>query len=77
VKQLGKLLNHRQAVLRARTCIMIRLLGKFCCRALQQVWDESLKNIMERLSNDENETVRDVSGPLTEPLLFANYANLA
>lgn len=61
MEQLSKLLNHRQAVLRARTCIMIRLLGRFCCRALQQVWDKSLKNLIEGLIEDEDEQVRHVS----------------
>jgi len=70
VKQLCKFFNHRQATLRARTCIMTRLLGRFCCRALQQVWNRSLKNIIEGLTNDEDKNVRDVSRPLTEPLLF-------
>lgn len=69
VEQLNKLLNHRQAVLRARTCTMIRLLGRFCCRALQQVWDRSLRNLIEGLTEDEDEQVRHVSKLLMQCVL--------
>lgn len=61
MEQLIKLLNHRQTVLRGRTCTMIRLLGRFCCRALQQVWNKSLRDLMEGLIKDEDEYVRHVS----------------
>lgn len=61
MEQLNKLLSHRQTVLRARTCTMIRLLGKFCCRALQQIWNKSLRDLMESLIKDEDERVRRVS----------------
>lgn len=40
---------------------MIRLLGRFCCRALQQVWDSSLRNHIESLIEDEDEFVQSVS----------------
>lgn len=65
MEQFNKLLNHRQTVLRARTCTMIRLLGRFCCRALQQVWNKSLRDLMEGLIEDEDEHVRRVSESLT------------
>ncbi|CAK9812298.1 Serine/threonine-protein kinase fused [Anthophora plagiata] len=58
VKQLGKLLMHRQATLRARTCHLIRLLGRFSCRALQQIWCKSLKNLIENLTTDDDKSVR-------------------
>lgn len=61
VEQLNKLLNHRQTILRGRTCTMIRLLGRFCCRALQQVWNKSLRDLMESLIKNEDEHVRRVS----------------
>lgn len=61
MEQLNKLLSHRQTVLRARTCTMIRLLGRFCCRALQQIWNKSLRDFIEGLSEDEDEHVRRVS----------------
>lgn len=61
IEQFGKLLGHRQGVLRVRTCILIRLLGRFCCRALQQVWGKPLRNLIENLLLDEEENVRNVS----------------
>lgn len=61
VELFSKLLAHRQGVLRARTCTLVRLLGRFCCRALQQVWGKSLKNLIENLLLDEEENVRHVS----------------
>ncbi|XP_019701055.1 serine/threonine-protein kinase fused isoform X2 [Harpegnathos saltator] len=59
VEQFKKLLNHQRTNLRARTCTMVRLLGRFCCRALQQVWDSSLRNHIEDLMEDEDEFVRN------------------
>ncbi|XP_029177902.1 serine/threonine-protein kinase fused [Nylanderia fulva] len=75
VEQLNKLLNHRQAVLRARTCIMIRFLGRFCCRALQQVWDKSLKNLIEGLIEDEDEQVRHAAEDAVNELKQLTYYN--
>ncbi|XP_050452311.1 serine/threonine-protein kinase fused isoform X2 [Cataglyphis hispanica] len=75
VEQLNKLLNHRQAVLRARTCTMIRLLGRFCCRALQQVWDRSLRNLVESLTEDEDEQVRNAAEDAVNELKQLTYYN--
>ncbi|XP_014480493.1 PREDICTED: serine/threonine-protein kinase fused [Dinoponera quadriceps] len=61
VEQFRKLLSHPRANLRMRTCTMIRLLGRFCCRALQQVWDSSLKDHIESLIEDEDESVRSAA----------------
>ncbi|KOC66603.1 Serine/threonine-protein kinase fused [Habropoda laboriosa] len=58
VEQLGKLLMHRHAALRARTCHLIRLLGRFSCRALQQIWCKSLKNLIENSTTDDDGSVR-------------------
>nr|XP_034178593.1 serine/threonine-protein kinase fused isoform X2 [Osmia lignaria] len=58
IDQFGKLLTHRQATLRARTCHLIRLLGRFSCRALQQIWGKSVRNLIEKLIIDEDQTVR-------------------
>ncbi|XP_020284918.1 serine/threonine-protein kinase fused isoform X2 [Pseudomyrmex gracilis] len=75
VEQLSKLLNHRQAVLRLRTCTMIRLLGRFCCRALQQVWDRSLRNFIEGLTEDEDEHVRHAAEDAINELKQLTYYN--
>ncbi|XP_024870145.1 serine/threonine-protein kinase fused isoform X1 [Temnothorax curvispinosus] len=75
VEQLNKLLSHRQTVLRARTCTMIRLLGRFCCRALQQVWNKSLRNLMEGLIKDEDEYVRRAAEDAVNELKQLTYYN--
>ncbi|EZA54125.1 hypothetical protein DMN91_001117 [Ooceraea biroi] len=75
VEQLNRLLNHRQAVLRARTCIMIRLLARFCCRALQQVWNRSLRNVIEGLTEDEDELVRQAAEDAVAELKQLTYYN--
>ncbi|KAK9302725.1 hypothetical protein QLX08_005347 [Tetragonisca angustula] len=58
IEQLDKLLIHRQAIVRMRTCQLIRLLARFSCRALQQVWCKSLKNLVESLIVDNDQCVR-------------------
>ena len=60
---LEKLLGHPQSILKARTCTLIRLLGRFCCRALQYVWGERLKNVLEHLTTERNFAVRSVCFP--------------
>ncbi|KAL0108044.1 hypothetical protein PUN28_014954 [Cardiocondyla obscurior] len=75
VEQLNKLLSHRQTILRARTCTMIRLLGRFCCRALQQVWNKSLRDLMEGLIKDEDEYVRRAAEDAVNELKQLTYYN--
>lgn len=60
VELFTKLLTHRQTILRARTCTLLRLFGRFCCRALQQVWGKELRNLLEALALDDDESVRNV-----------------
>ncbi|XP_046478154.1 serine/threonine-protein kinase fused isoform X1 [Neodiprion pinetum] len=60
VEQLSKLLTHRQSVLRARSCTLVRLLGRFSCRALQQAWGRPLRNLLESLTLDNEEVVRNM-----------------
>lgn len=61
IEQFSKLLTHRKIVLRTRACTLIRLLGRFCCRALQQIWGRQLRNLLEALTHDDNENVKNVS----------------
>ncbi|OAD52304.1 Serine/threonine-protein kinase 36 [Eufriesea mexicana] len=78
IEQLGKLLTHRQASLRTRTCHLIRLLGRFSCRALQQIWCKSLRNLIEGLTVDNDQIVRlaaeDAVNELKE-LMYYNQQN--
>ncbi|XP_012282365.1 serine/threonine-protein kinase fused isoform X2 [Orussus abietinus] len=80
VELLSKLLTHRQSVLRARACTLARLLGRFCCRALQQVWGRPLRNLLEALTLDDDGNVRhaaeDAVGELKQ-LLYYNQQSPA
>ncbi|XP_015118471.1 serine/threonine-protein kinase fused [Diachasma alloeum] len=73
VEQLVKLLSHRQIVLRVRGCILIKLLARFCCRALQQIWGRSLKNLLEGLVMDDNEGVKKNAEGAIGELKQLNY----
>ena len=57
----SKLLTHRHVVLRARACTLIKLLGRFCCRALQRVWCKEFKNLLESLTRDNDDVVKTVN----------------
>ncbi|XP_051157218.1 serine/threonine-protein kinase fused [Leptopilina boulardi] len=61
LEQLKKLLSHHQPVLRLRTCILIKHLGKFCCRDLQHIWEKSLRSSLETLTVDKDSSVKDVA----------------
>ncbi|KAK2583323.1 hypothetical protein KPH14_009325 [Odynerus spinipes] len=75
VEQFNKLLTHRQGVLRVRTCILVRLLGRFCCRALQQVWGRPLRNLIENLLLDKEENVRHSAEDAVGELKQLTYYN--
>ncbi|XP_017890354.1 serine/threonine-protein kinase fused [Ceratina calcarata] len=74
-EQLGKLLTHRQPMLRARTCNLIRLLGRFSCRALQQIWCKSLKTFIEGLTNDDDQAVKLIAEDAVKELKELMYYN--
>ncbi|XP_011300431.1 serine/threonine-protein kinase fused [Fopius arisanus] len=73
VEQFVKLLSHRQIVLRVRGCILIKLLARFCCRALQQIWGRSLKNLLEGLILDDHEGVKKNAEGAVGELKQLNY----
>ncbi|KAG7188500.1 hypothetical protein KM043_008135 [Ampulex compressa] len=75
VGQLSKLLTHRQSVLKTRTCHLIRLLGRFSCRTLQQVWGKSLRTLIEDLLVDDNENVRTAAEDAVRELKQLVYYN--
>lgn len=53
------LLKHDHSKIRLRTCLMLRLLGRFCCFALQNYWSSELSNfIHEEMILDEDEEVK-------------------
>ncbi|XP_068981108.1 serine/threonine-protein kinase fused isoform X1 [Bombus flavifrons] len=75
IEQLGKLLTHRQTILRMRTCQLIRLLARFSCRALQQIWCKSLKNLVESLILDNDQCVRLAAEDAIKELKELMYYN--
>ncbi|XP_015605480.1 serine/threonine-protein kinase fused [Cephus cinctus] len=75
VELFGKLLTHRQSILRARTCTLLRLLGRFSCRALQQVWGRPLRTLLEALTMDDGHTVRDAAEDAVNELKQLLYYN--
>lgn len=53
-----KLLNIKDTKLRLRTCLMLRLLGRFCCLSLRNHWRPDMSICLNDLLNDEDESVR-------------------
>ncbi|CAG2056871.1 unnamed protein product [Timema podura] len=54
---LYRMLTHHSPVLRARTCILMRLLSRYSCRALQEKWDRRLRENLELLVYDSSPMV--------------------
>jgi len=55
------MLTHHSPVLRARTCILLQLLSRYSCRALQLNWTQRLQEDLESLMHDSNKMVQVVS----------------
>lgn len=54
--------------------MLLRLLGRFSCCALQNNWSNSLREVLETLTCDSNEDVRnEAAGVLTEFKNFSFY----
>ncbi|KAF7992667.1 hypothetical protein HCN44_005011 [Aphidius gifuensis] len=75
IEQFSKLLTHKRIVLRTRACTLIRLLGRFCCRALQQIWGRQLRNLLEALTHDDNENVKNAAESAIDELKKLMYYN--
>lgn len=58
---LTQMLTHHSPVLRARTCILLQLLSRYSCRALQLNWTQRLQEDLESLMHDSNKMVQVVS----------------
>lgn len=56
-----KLLKHPNDLLRLRMCMLIRLLGRFSLRALQNSWSSQVKQAIEDLAEDKNIEVKEVT----------------
>ncbi|GAB0095339.1 Serine/threonine-protein kinase fused [Sergentomyia squamirostris] len=56
---LVKFLKHSNNLFRYRTCILLRILGRFSCASLQTKWSELMRDTLEALTNDSDQQVRD------------------
>lgn len=63
---LCKLLRHDDAKIRLRTCLMIHLLGRFCCFSLQNQWNHELTSCLEELKTDVDDDVRNETMSIIE-----------
>lgn len=55
---LCKLLRHEETKVRLRTCLMLRLLGRFCCFSLQNQWNHEMGSCLEELLTDPDDEVK-------------------
>lgn len=54
-------LRHPNKLLKYRTCMLLRLLGRFSCYALQTKWTMEMREAVEALLTDPDEQTRKVS----------------
>lgn len=57
----GDLSNDSSPLNRSRTCMLLRIIGRYSCVALQSAWTSDIRCALEALSNDKDSIVRDVS----------------
>lgn len=55
---LCKMLRHDDAMVRVRTLLMLRLLGRFCCHSLQSVWSHEMSSCLEESTTDADDDVK-------------------
>lgn len=55
---LCKMLRHDDAKVRLRTLSMLRLLGRFCCFSLQNIWNHEMNSCLEENMTDVDDDVR-------------------
>nr|CAD7443216.1 unnamed protein product [Timema bartmani] len=73
---LYRMLTHHSPVLRARTCILMRLLSRYSCRALQEKWDRRLRENLELLVYDSSPMVsKAAEGAMKELMVLPFYAH--
>ncbi|KAJ1530420.1 hypothetical protein ONE63_005328 [Megalurothrips usitatus] len=74
---LRRILKSKCPLLRARCCHLLRQLGLWSCRALQNAWTTQLRTDLEDLCGDSNDSVRQVSMSLLRHsfimLIFLSY----
>uniref|UniRef100_A0A8D8EUV9 non-specific serine/threonine protein kinase n=2 Tax=Culex pipiens TaxID=7175 RepID=A0A8D8EUV9_CULPI len=53
-----QMLKHGDSILRHRTCMLLRILARFSCLALQKHWNNEIKESLESLLEDRNMEVK-------------------
>lgn len=56
---LCNLLRHNDSKIRLRTCLMLRLLGRFCCFSLQNQWNYEMSSCLEEMMTDVDDDVKN------------------
>lgn len=46
--------------------MLLRLLGRFCCRSLQNVWSSELSDTLKDLVTDDDDNVREEAANIIE-----------
>uniref|UniRef100_A0A1B6D4B8 non-specific serine/threonine protein kinase n=2 Tax=Clastoptera arizonana TaxID=38151 RepID=A0A1B6D4B8_9HEMI len=59
-EELHHMLTNENSILRSRSCMLLRLMGRFCCKSLRVFWNKELKNDLETLMYDSCQKVRSV-----------------
>jgi fused len=58
---LAALMKNENELIRLRSCILLRLLGRYSCYSLKSVWKSSIRETIEALLYDSSADVRNVS----------------
>ncbi|XP_076242205.1 STKc_STK36 domain-containing protein fused [Calliopsis andreniformis] len=80
IEQFRRLLTHEKGVIRARTCRLIGVLATHSSKSLEQVGFESLTNLIEDLTSDDDQTVKfaaDDTINILKQLIYHNHQNSA
>lgn len=63
---LESLLKHGNSLIRYRAVMLLRLLGRFCCYSLQNIWNTELNEILDVLICDSDDDVRNEATNIIE-----------
>lgn len=63
---LESLLKHGNSLIRFKAVMLLRLLGRFCCYSLQNIWNSELNEILAVLICDSDEDVRSEAANIIE-----------
>lgn len=58
---LNSLLRSKDPSVKCQICMLLRIVGRFSCFALQKAWTLEMRQSLESLATDDNDNVRDVS----------------